>query len=387
MPDYGQRIERLRGAMERQGVALVFLPVSSSLEYFTGIQREIPNPTEHDRPGDWVSGMYLGLERGPVIVEPRMGSSAMVAQVRDKPWVTELRVLGEPEDYSGVLTGLARDMGAGERGAVALGEHAWAKSAIDFQRAVPDAELVNAHDLIWPMRMVKDDEERAAMRRAAALIDQVYEAVLPQLRMGMGRREIAWLIDEVIFAHGADWMSFHTGIYIGGKAEQGAPDVFDASVQRVLEPGGCIAFDFGALLDGYCSDFGRTVFIGEPTPHRRAIYDLVMRAQSAAIAAMVDGRITAEQLDDVARSIISEAGHGPRFIHRLGHSIGKDVHEPPFLLQGDQTVLRTGMFFTIEPSVVLDDGGFIRVEDVVMVSESGGENYNRTDHELRVIEL
>jgi Xaa-Pro aminopeptidase len=331
--------------------------------------------------------MYLGLERGPVIVEPRMGSSAMVAQVQDKPWVTELRVLGEPEDYWAVLAGLARDMGAGERGAIGLGEHAWAKSAVAFQRAVPDVELVNAHDLIWPMRMIKDDEERTAMRRAAALIDRVYEAVLPELRLGMGRREIAWLIDEIIFAHGADWMSFHTGIYIGGRAEVGAPDVFDSSVQRVLEPGGSLAFDFGALLDGYCSDFGRTVFIGEPTPQRREVYGLVMRAQSAAIAAMVDGQITAEQLDDVARSIITEAGHGPQFIHRLGHSIGKDVHEPPFLLKGDQTVLRTGMFFTIEPSVVLNDGGFIRVEDVVMVSENGGENYNETDHELRVIEL
>jgi Xaa-Pro aminopeptidase len=241
--------------------------------------------------------------------------------------------------------------------------------------------------MIWPMRMIKDEEERAAMRRAAALIDDVYEAVLSQLALGMGRREIAWLIDETIFAHGADWMSFHTGIYIGGKAEVGAPDVFDDSVQRVLEPGGSLAFDFGALLDGYCSDFGRTVFIGEPTPQRRAVYELVMEAQAAAIARMVDGQITAEQLDDVARSIIDEAGFGPRFIHRLGHSIGKDVHEPPFLLQGDQTVLRTGMFFTIEPSVVLNDGGFIRVEDVVMVSDTGGENYNRTSHELRVIDL
>lgn len=387
MPDYAQRIERLRGEMERRNVAVVFLPVSSTLEYFTGIKREIPNPTEHDRPGDWVSGMYLGLQRGPLIVEPRMGSSAMVAQVEGKPWVTELRVLGEPEHYSGVLAQIARDMDAGASGAIALGEHAWAKTAIDFQRAVPEAAIVNAHDMIWPMRMVKDDDERAAMRRAAALIDDVYEAVLPQLRLGMGRREIAWLVDEVIFEHGAEWMSFHTGIYIGGKAEQGAPDVFDPSVQRVLEPGGSLAFDFGALLDGYCSDFGRTVFIGELTPQRRAVYDLVMQAQAAAIERMVDGQITAEQLDDVARSIIAEAGFGPRFIHRLGHSIGKDVHEPPFLLEGDQTLLRTGMFFTIEPSVVLDDGGFIRVEDVVMVSASGGENYNRTSHDLRVIEL
>ncbi len=112
-----------------------------------------------------------------------------------------------------------------------------------------------------------------------------------------------------------------------------------------------------------------------------------MSAQAAAIDRMVDGQITASGLDNVARSIIADAGYGERFIHRLGHSIGKDVHEPPFLLEADEAVLRTGMCFTIEPSVVLDDGSFIRVEDVVMVGPEGGVNFNRTGHELRVLDL
>ena len=119
----------------------------------------------------------------------------------------------------------------------------------------------------------------------------------------------------------------------------------------------------------------------------RKVYDLVIHAQSTAIESMMDCEITAEELDRAARSIIEEAGYGPAFIHRLGHSIGKDVHEPPFLLEGDGTVLQTGMFFTIEPSVVMDDGVFIRVEDVVMVTPEGGDNLNRTGHELRVLDL
>jgi Xaa-Pro dipeptidase len=113
----------------------------------------------------------------------------------------------------------------------------------------------------------------------------------------------------------------------------------------------------------------------------------VMQAQSAAIAEMKSGQITAAHLDRVARSIIEDAGRGPQFIHRLGHAIGKDVHEPPFLLEGDDTVLETGMFFTIEPSIVLDDGSFIRVEDVVMVTPDGGDNLNSTSHDLRVLDL
>jgi Xaa-Pro dipeptidase len=386
MPDYQSRIAAVREQMAARGIDIMFLPVSSSLEYLTGISWPIPNPTEHDRPGDWVSGMYLGLDDGPIIVEPRMGSDPMVRQIEGKEWIAGLRVLGEPEDYSGVMASIVRDMRGSSGGAVAVGEHAWAKSVIDLQRAAPDAEIVNAHEIIWPMRMVKDEEERALMRAAADLADRAYEQILPRLALGMTTGDIARVVDDVLFELGADWTSFHTGIYMGGKPEPGAASVFEAH-DRTLERGGSIAFDFGALLDGYCSDFGRTVFIGEPSAERREVYDLVMRAQSAAIERMVDGAITAEQLDDVARSIIANAGRGPNFIHRLGHSIGKDVHEPPFLLKGDDTVLRTGMFFTIEPSVVLSDGGFIRVEDVVMVGPDGGENFNRTGHELRVLDL
>ena len=386
MPDYNQRVERLRAAMDEHNVDVVFLPVSSTLEYFTGISWPIPNPTEHDRPGDWVSGMYLGLDDGPLIVEPQMGSASMVAEVADKPWISELHVLTELDDYGAVLASHIRDMRGSRNGKVGLAEHAWAKTAMSVAKAVPAAEIVNAHDFIWPMRMVKDDEEQALMRRAAKLADEAYPIILGKLALEMSAHDVAAVVDDTLFDLGADWTSFHTGIYIGCKATPGAASVFEAPDRR-LEHGGSIAFDFGALLNGYCSDFGRTVFIGEPTSERRSVYDLVMASQSAAIDRMVDGQITAAELDDIARSIIADAGYGERFIHRLGHSIGKDVHEPPFLLEADDTTLTSGMCFTIEPSVVLDDGSFIRVEDVVMVSPDGGVNFNATSHELRVIDL
>lgn len=386
MVDYSARIASMREAMEERGISVLFLPVSSTLEYLTGLSREIPNPTEDDRPGDWVSGMYLGLNAGPVIVEPRMGSAHMEQQVAGKDWISELYVLGEPEDYSGVLARIIEEMRGDSGGAIALGARAWAKTAIDMRKAVPDATLVNAHEFLGPMRMVKDDGEREAMRRAVAVVDNAYEDILAQLRLGMTSREVTWIIDRVLYGYGADGVSFHTSVYIGG-AESGAGNVFENTSSRVLGRDCTVAFDFGALLDGYCSDFGRTVFIDEPSEERRKVYDLVISAQAAAIEAMKAGQITAAQLDRVARSIIEDAGHGAAFIHRLGHAIGKDVHEPPFLLEGDDTVLQTGMFFTIEPSVVMNDGAFVRVEDVVMVTPDGGENLNRTGHELRVLEL
>jgi Xaa-Pro aminopeptidase len=355
-------------------------------EYVAGTRRDIPNPTEDNRPGDWVSGVYLGLAAGPIIVEPRMGSDRMQRQLETMPWVTDLRILGEPDDYSGVLAGVVRQLRGGA-GDIAVGERTWAKTVIDMLAAAPGARIVNAHDILSPMRMVKDEEERAIMRANARLTDDVYAAILPRLALGMSEQEIAWVIDQEIIRRGGEGVSFHTGIRIGGGAAARGGSIHDSITAQTMQRGTALAFDFGMLKDGYCSDFGRTVFVGEPGAEHRRVHDLVMQAQAAAVAAMRDGQITAAGLDRVARSMIAGAGYGERFIHRLGHSIGKDVHEPPFLLEGDDTVLRTGMCFTIEPSVFMADGAFVRVEDVVMVTPDGGETFNRTDHELRVLDL
>lgn len=386
MLDHISRVAAIRSEMERRGISVLFLPDSSAREYVTGLHRDVGDPTETNRPGDWVSGVYIGLTGGPIVVEPRMGSDRMERQLEHLPWITDLRVLGEPDDFSGVLTGIVRELRGGA-GDIAVSDRTWARTVIDLLAAAPDAKIVNAHEFLSPMRMIKDESERAIMRANARLTDEVYAAILPRITLGMSEQEIAWVVEREIHERGGEFVSFHTGIRIGGGPASRGGSIHDSITKQRLERGTVLAFDFGLLKDGYCSDFGRTVFIGEPTDEYDAVYNLVMRAQAAAISAMRDGEITAAGLDRVARSIIADAGHGPRFIHRLGHSIGKDVHEPPWLLEGDETVLRTGMCFTIEPSVFLPDGAFIRVEDVVMVTPDGGENFNATGHELRVLDL
>lgn len=386
MPDHVARIAAVREAMAARGVSLLYLPNSSSLEYVTGLRRDVPNPTEDNRPGDWVSGFYLGLEGDPVILEPRMGSERVERQLANLPFACDFRVLGEPDDYRLRMADVVRQLHGGT-GSIAVGERAWAKSVIDLMAAAPGAPVVNAHDFLSAMRMVKDAEELAIMRRNARLTDDVYDAVLPQLALGMSEQDIAWIIDREIVTHGGDGVSFHTHLLIGGGPSRRQGSIHDTLTPQTLERGSTLAFDFGMIKDGYCSDLGRTVFIGAPSREHRAVHDLVMSAQSAAIKSMRDGEITAAELDSVARSMIADAGYGDRFIHRLGHSTGKDVHEPPFLLRGDDTLLRTGMCFTIEPSVLMDDGAFIRVEDVVAVTPDGGDNFNRTDHDIRVLDL
>lgn len=385
MADYAARIARVRAEMERRGVALLFLPASSSLEWLTGLRRELGSPTEHNHNGDWVAGLYLGRAGGGILLEPRLHSDVIERQLGDKPWLRELRPIAETADADAMAADVVRELGGvGGGGSIAIGERAWAKSALALMAAAPDAHLVNAGELLWPLRIIKDAEERDVMRRAARLTDEVYEEILPRIEVGMREQDIAWLIERAILGRGAEGVSFQTGIRIGGGHRR--PGSIHASLTgTTLERDTVLAFDFGLVLDGYCSDFGRTVFVGEPSAERRRVYDLINAAQSAAIAAMRAGQITCAQLDHVARSLIAEAGYGDAFIHRLGHAIGKDVHEPPYLHEGVDIPLETGMFFTIEPSIFMADGAFVRVEDVVMVTPDGGENFNATGHELRVI--
>ena len=181
---------------------------------------------------------------------------------------------------------------------------------------------------------------------------------------------------------GADFNSFPTNVVFTNPAKD--PELSLRKAERRLEPGDAVVFDFGCIYQGYASDFGRSAFAGEPPAEYRRMHELVLSAQQAGMAAMAAGRVTAAEADASARQVLEKGGYGPEFSHRLGHGIGVTVHEPPWLDMVNRTVLQTGMTFTVEPSV-LKQGVAIRVEDVVLVTPTGGENLNRAPHDLLVV--
>ena len=142
-------------------------------------------------------------------------------------------------------------------------------------------------------------------------------------------------------------------------------------------------FDFGAVVDGYCSDFGRTVCVGEPDAAVREAYELVLAAQEAGRAALRPG-VPANEVNRACRRPIEEAGYGAGFKHRMGHGIGMDVHEPPFVSEEDETPLEAGMTFTDEPSILVDGRFGVRIEDVVVCEAEGGRKLNRFPPDLVV---
>ena len=381
--DYEGRLSRVREAMREKGIALMYLRRGANLFYLTGIKRKGPELTDSNSYGDYIHGAYITLTGGITVVAPRMGASGWQRQAEGKPWITRVRILDESERPKEVLREGIGQLNMRGKG-VAIEERAWAHTFLLFRQVMPYSKLSNASEIIEPMRMIKDGDEIEVMKKAGEITDRVYGKVVDGLERGMTEIDVANAIDYEFRKQGAEYNSFVTGVRFRSPSHPWAlgesPDE-----PRVLEDGDTISFDFGCVYEGYCSDFGRTVFVGDPPAKVREIHDLVMTAQGTAIEQMKAGELTCEQLDSVARGIIERAGYGDNFVHRLGHGIGLTVHEPPYLYIPDRTLLAEGMTFTVEPSVLLFGEWSARVEDVVLVTKTSGVTFSNFHKDLTTI--
>ena len=294
-----------------------------------------------------------------------------------------MRIIDETEKPNDVLQEVMKRFDVREKN-VSLDDRSWAQSTQELQNVLPGRRYSLASEIIAPMRMIKDRDEIATMRKAGEITDRVYGEVLKFLREDLTERDVACEIDRLLAKNGAEYPSFTTGVTFT-KPGEGTSTGVRRATDRPLRKGHSVSFDFGICYEGYCSDFGRTAFVGEPPAEVRKIHDLIMEAQASAIRAMISRTITAAQLDRVARSVIKRADYGECFTHRLGHGIGVTVHEPPFLYPPDETMLVSNMTFTIEPSIRIPNGYGCRVEDVVLVSEEGGLPLTNFNKELTVI--
>ncbi len=367
--NYAERQQQFQEALGRNA-DLAFLPVSADLQYLTGVPRDFPNFGATIHPGAWLEGLWVAPKGAPLLVLPRM--TAEFGGLADSTGV-ELRILGDHEDPVALVREIAARFRVPARPRIALGDRARAETASRLHAIFPAAIFLSATDLLRPLRAVKSEAEIAIMRRAGAITEAAFADVLPKLRHGMTELEVMAEVDYQLRRHGALGPSFTTALYNTGPQHELIFGKHEQTWHRPLKPPVAILFDFGAIYEGYCYDYGRTVYFGEPDEEVRRVHSLVMASQAAGIAALRAGQATAAQVDAVARQVIEDAGYGPNFRHRLGHGIGLDVHEPPFLTMGDETVLAEGMLFTIEPSILIPWGPAARVEDVVVARPGGGE--------------
>ena len=245
-------------------------------------------------------------------------------------------------------------------------------------------ELVGQAGLVEKLRMIKDEGELEAIRRAAALADDAFAHILSVIRPGMREEEVALELEYHMRRAGAAGVAFETIVASGPRS---ALPHGRASSRRI-EPGDFVTMDLGCVVGGYCSDLTRTVVVGRADDDQRKVYDLVARAQQAGLEALRAGRRGSE-VDAQARRVIADAGHADHFGHGLGHGVGLEVHEAPRLSPQaagpDEPLLEAGMVVTVEPGVYIPDWGGVRIEDLVVVREDGCEILSRADK--RLIEL
>lgn len=378
--NYTNRLNRVRAQMEKLNIGLMFLPQSANLQWALGMGRHTPGYTYSIYPGGWLNGAFISLNKGPILTVPRMVADFDMAHIPDM----DVRVLPDGGDPADLVRAVVQEFDLkGKR--VAIEDRAWASFVVNFRKILPAAELALASEVMYPLRVIKDETEIAHMREAGRIVDQTLAEVMKKLKPGVSELEIITELDYQMLRLGAEGSSFPTSIYIANPRRGQGPFDIKGRTTAPIEPGTSVPFDFGAVYQGYCSDFGRTVWIGEPPAEYIRTHELVMQSQAAGIAAMKGGQITAAQLDGVSRGVLEAAGYGKGFRHRLGHGIGMDVHEPPFLNVGDDTLLTNGMCFTIEPSIILDHKWYVRVEDVVVVRDNGGEPLSHYRKDLLVV--
>lgn len=358
MTAFERRTRRLQSELS-PGQAVVLCP-SPNLYYLTGVW---------ETPSERAFFAIIGAEGDPAMVVPELAA----AQVRAETWVEDVRAWGDADEPMAVVDAAVDDQ-ASPVETYLLDPTMWARFSEGFRHRFPAASYDLAESVMSALRVRKDEAELAALRDAATIADAVSIAVRGMGEDAIGRTEteLARTIEDRLSDRGGTGVSFET---IVGSAAHGAHP-HHTHGDREIEPGDPVVLDFGTRVDHYPSDQTRTVvFGGEPPDGFVDAHTAVLDAQAAAVDAIEPG-VTAETVDAAARDLLEARGYGDAFIHRTGHGVGLDVHEPPYIVAGSDRRLEPGMVFSVEPGVYIEDRFGVRIEDLVVVTEDGCERLN-----------
>lgn len=241
-------------------------------------------------------------------------------------------------------------------------------------------DLKDIQDALSQIRIIKDADELKLIQKAVEIADAAFSEVLPMIRPGVLEYEVAAELEYRMKKMGASGVSFETIVASGPRSAL----PHGVAGNRKLQAGDAIVMDFGAIYQGYCSDMTRTVFLGNPTGQLKEIYQIVLRAQLEALEKAAEG-MTGMQLDRVAREIITGAGYEKCFGHGLGHGVGVEIHEMPRVSPKGTDTLKTGMVFTVEPGIYVENLGGVRIEDMVYLDGTKAEILTGSGKEMLIL--
>jgi len=359
------RIESLRKAMANEGVDLVALGPGAHMAWLVGVR-----PHADERPLLLcVTSSYCGF----LMPSLESDSARQHTDLPFHPW-------SDSEGPAGAFSALLEHAGAIDAKSVVLDETMRADFAGLVQDALPSAKRSFCGSTVGALRLKKDDQEYGELKRNALIADAAMKAAWSELKPGMTELDVA----GIARAHFAsqDVKPLFTIVGAGGNGAFPHHQTGDTK----LAVGDAIVMDIGAEASGYPSDITRMAILGEAPDGYEAVHKVVEAAVQAALAVTVPGAL-ARDIDAAARTVITEAGYGEYFMHRTGHGLGVEVHEPPYITSTSDTVMEEGMVFSIEPGIYLPDRFGIRLEDIVILRKDGPEILSELPRDASVIEV
>ncbi len=363
--DYAGRWKRCRAFMENQDIDLLALTPGPNMTYMTGFL---------ETPGERLLTALFPRDGEPRMVVPALYEE----QVRREGWIGDVHAWKDGDDQAAFLLEQLSDTSGLVN--VALDTRMWARFVLMFHQALPGVAFEDAEGLMQELRIVKGPEEISILRRAHEATDRAMEAVMDSLEEGQVERDVANTIRNALMDAGADAASFRPIAASGPNGSQPHYRFGD----RALRRGDALVLDFGGMFAGYYTDVARTVFLGKADDTQRKVYELVKEANEKAVDAARAGT-PAEEVDREARKVITDGGYGGQFIHRTGHGIGLEVHEEPYIVEGNKRPLEEGMAFSVEPGIYLPDRFGVRIENIVLVENGRARRLDQYSRDLHII--
>jgi Xaa-Pro aminopeptidase len=372
-PGYGTRLERAREGSRARGVQAVLIGVGADLRYLTGY-------TAHAL--ERLTLLVLPADGRAVLVVPRLESMAAAGCPAARGGLVDVVPWEETDDPYALVAGVIGPAS----GRLLVDAALPARHLLALQSAAPDATFALATDVMRDLRMVKGADEIEMLRQAAHAADRVVAQIAAGRLVGRTEADVSREVRERLVAEGHEAASFA----IVGSGPNGASPHHEAG-DRVIQPGDPIVLDIGGTLQGYGSDITRMLWVTggdaahEPTEAFRRVFDAVHEAHAAATRAVRPG-VSGAALDETARAVLRDAGLGDAFIHRLGHGIGLEAHEDPYLVASNEQPIEPGNAFSIEPGAYLEDRFGVRIEDIVVCGPEGPDVLNEAPRALMVVD-
>lgn len=359
-----KRIEKCKKLMAQSGFDLVILFPSPNMYYFSGFKEE---------PGERMLLLLIPIKNKPVFI----ASELYQEHIRRDSSIQNVQIWKDSDSPRRLLQNIIKGMEL-KYSKVLIDDTMGALFLLPLQKILQDCEFVPASKIISSLRIRKSETEIENMKRASLIVDGIFNIITKMKIKGMTELELAARMEYEMKKMGSGNIAFETIVASGTNSA--VPH--HRAGNRIIKEGDVVVLDYGCKVNGYCSDITRTIICGKPSDKVRKVYDIVQRAQEKAFQAVKSG-VAVEEIDRIAREEISKEGFDNRFIHRTGHGIGLEVHEEPYIVEGNNLKLEEGMTFSIEPGIYLPGEFGIRIEDIVLVTSKGGKRLNKCSHELK----